>query len=62
MKLHLLEEMIGQLEDYRESMHFAELLVAELPGADAGKLECHKRLERIVNEAKRELAILKANT
>ena len=57
MKEHLLEEMISQLEDYRASMHFAELL-----GADAGKLECQKRVERIVNEAKQELAILKANT
>ena len=57
MKAHLLEEMISQLEAYRASMHFAELM-----GADAGKLECQKRVERIVNEAKRELAILKANT
>ena len=57
MKAHLLEEIIGQLENYRASMRYAELL-----GADTGKLECQKRLERIVNEAKRELAILKANT
>ena len=57
MKAHLLEEMIGQLENYSASMHFAGLL-----DADPVKLECHKRLERILNEAKRELAILEANT
>lgn len=46
MDKHLLNEMIEALEDYRSSMHYAELF------GNNDKLPCQKNLERIINQAK----------
>ena len=53
MDKHLLSEMIHELQEYRSSMHLAELF-----GPDVGKLDHQKNLERIINQAKQQLACM----
>ena len=53
MDKYLLNEMIHELQAYRSSMYLAELF-----GPDCGKLDHQKNLERIINQAKQQLATL----
>lgn len=51
---HLLMEMIEELESYRSSMNYTAIF-----GHGHEKLDQTKNLERIINQAKQELAVIK---
>lgn len=57
MDKYLLVEMIEELEDYRQSMHYADVF-GEPKDKGNNKTEFQKNLERIINQAKAQLAVV----